>query len=199
MLFATDVLAHHRGAQVVFDVKCSSELGRVVRDHGGTPVLWKTGHSLIKAKVRETGARLGGELAGHFVFADRWFPFDDALYAGARLLEILAADSRRSAQIFATLPDAANTPELSVPLSEGEAPRLMARFAREARFPGARVTRLDGVRADFDDGWGLVRASHTTPSLVLRFEGRDAEALDRIEELFRRELHKVDPGLALPF
>lgn len=199
MLLAMDVLSRNPGATILYDVKSSRHLERVIADHGGQPVMWKTGHSLIKAKMEETGALLAGELSGHIFFKERWFGFDDALYAGARLLEVLSLDHRTSARVFASLPESVATPELRVEVPEGEQGRIMERLAAGAKFPGARLTTIDGVRADFGDGWGLVRASNTTPCLILRFEADDAEALRRIQELFRRELLRIEPSLELPF
>jgi phosphomannomutase/phosphoglucomutase len=161
--------------------------------------MWKTGHSLIKAKMQQTGALLAGEMSGHIFFKERWYGFDDALYAGARLLEIIAADPRPSREIFASLPDAVNTPELRISLPEGEEQRLMDELMSRADFPDANVIMIDGIRADFEDGWGLVRASNTTPSLILRFEGKDREALQRIQDQFRKMLQEIDPHLSLPF
>jgi len=199
MLLAMDVLSRNPGATILYDVKSSRHLERIIADHGGQPVMWKTGHSLIKAKMEETGALLAGELSGHIFFKERWFGFDDALYAGARLLEVLSLDHRTSARVFSALPESVATPELRVTVREGEQGRIMERLAAGAKFPGARLTTIDGVRADFGDGWGLVRASNTTPCLILRFEADDAEALRRIQELFRRELLRIEPSLELPF
>lgn len=199
MLFAADVLARNPGAQIIFDIKCSNNLTRAIWEKGGEPIMWKTGHSLIKAKMKQTGALLAGEMSGHIFFKDRWYGFDDALYAGARLLEILAADPRPAREVFASLPDAVNTPELRISLPEGEEQRLMDELMNRAEFPGANVIMIDGIRADFEDGWGLVRASNTTPSLILRFEGRDREALLRIQDVFREVLQETDPHLSLPF
>ena len=199
MLLAMDVLSRNPGATVIYDVKSSRHLERVITDHGGQPVMWKTGHSLIKAKMQETGALLAGELSGHIFFRERWFGFDDALYAGARLLEVLSLDHRTTARIFGSLPESVATPELRVEVPEGEQRRIMERLAAGAKFPGARLTTVDGVRADFEDGWGLVRASNTTPCLILRFEADDPEALRRIQELFRQELLRIEPSLELPF
>jgi phosphomannomutase/phosphoglucomutase len=199
MLFAADVLSRNPGAQIIFDIKCSNNLTRAIWDKGGEPVMWKTGHSLIKAKMQQTGALLAGEMSGHIFFKERWYGFDDALYAGARLLEIIAADPRPAREIFASLPDAVNTPELRISLPEGEEQRLMDELMSHADFPDANVIMIDGIRADFEDGWGLVRASNTTPSLILRFEGKDREALNRIQDRFREVLQEVDPHLSLPF
>lgn len=202
MLFARDVLARvGPGASVVFDVKCSAGLPRLIREHGGVPVMWKTGHSLIKSKVKETAAPLGGELSGHIFFNDTWYGFDDALYAGARLLSILAARGVSAAELFAELPNAVSTPELRLDLSPGQPEALMRRLMSrlQSGFKGAELITIDGLRADFDHGWGLVRASNTTPSLVFRFEADDEAALLRLKEQFRVKLLEIEPGLALPF
>lgn len=199
MLFAEDILSRSPGSDIVFDVKCTSRLADVITEAAGVPVLWKTGHSLIKSKLRETGAPLGGEMSGHIFFNDRWYGFDDGVYAAARLLEILSMDPRESAEVFGQLPEGVSTPELRLELTEGEPQRLMAALLKQASFDDARVTTLDGLRADFPDGWGLVRASNTQPCLVLRFEGNDAAALGRIETAFRALIERVRPGLALPF
>ncbi|QBQ53658.1 phosphomannomutase/phosphoglucomutase [Nitrosococcus wardiae] len=199
MLYAMDVLSRHPGATILYDIKCSRHLDQIITEYGGSPLMWKTGHSLIKAKMRETGALLAGEMSGHLFFKERWFGFDDALYAGARLLEILAADTRTSGEVFAALPEAVSTPELRVEMAEGEHFRFMERLLHQAQFPDAAVTTIDGLRVDFEEGWGLVRPSNTTPCLVLRFEANDGEALERIKDTFRRLLLEVDPSLALPF
>lgn len=201
MLFARDVLSRQPGATVIYDVKCTSHLKGQILDAGGSPLMWRTGHSLIKAKMRETQAELAGEMSGHFFFKERWFGFDDGIYAAARLLEILAGDlqGRSAEQIFATLPKSVSTPELKVELAEGEHYRFMDKLRQQASFEDASLITIDGVRADWPDGWGLVRASNTTPVLVLRFEADDAAALKRIQQVFRQQLLAVDPGLKLPF
>ncbi len=200
MLYAADVLSRKPGAPIIFDVKCSRHLERVIREHGGEPVMARTGHSLIKAKLKELDAPLAGEMSGHIFFKERWYGFDDALYTAARLIEILARDPRPPAAVFATLPDTVSTPELRLDFAEeGENHAFMERFLANPRFDGARVITIDGLRAEFPDGWGLVRASNTTPSLILRFEADDDAALERIKTGFRRALHAVDPRLSLPF
>ncbi|MGD8875702.1 MAG: phosphomannomutase/phosphoglucomutase, partial [Gammaproteobacteria bacterium] len=199
MLYAIDVLDRNPGGQIIYDVKCTRFLDSIIRDHGGVPLMWKTGHSFIKAKIRETGALLAGEMSGHIFINERWYGFDDGLYAGVRLLEILARDARSSSEVFAELPDSVNTPELNVAMQEGEPPVFMKRLLENAHFEGAAVSTIDGLRADFDDGWGLVRASNTTPVLVLRFEADDAAGLARIMDEFRRVMLQAEPGLQLPF
>lgn len=199
MLFAADLLSRNPGAQVIFDVKCTRHLYQWIRDHGGQPLLWKTGHSVLKAKMRETGALLAGEMSGHIFFQERWYGFDDGLYAGARLLEILSRHPDAGA-VLRALPDSVNTPELQIRLREGEPHRLIDRLRNSARFDDAReVITLDGLRVEYADGFGLLRASNTTPSLVLRFEADDAPALARIQADFRRLLSQALPGTPLPF
>lgn len=199
MLYAMDILDRNPGGQIIYDVKCTRYLDSIIRDHGGEPLMWKTGHSFIKAKIRETGALLAGEMSGHIFINERWYGFDDGLYAGVRLLEILARDARSSVEVFAELPDSVNTPELNVAMQEGEPPVFMSRLLEKAHFEGADVSTIDGLRADFDDGWGLVRASNTTPVLVLRFEADDDAALARIMGEFRRVMLQVQADLKLPF
>ncbi|HEU4670844.1 MAG TPA: phosphomannomutase/phosphoglucomutase [Dyella sp.] len=201
MLFARDVLARQPGATIIYDVKCTGHLKGQILDAGGSPMMWRTGHSLMKAKMRETGAELAGEMSGHFFFKERWYGFDDGVYAAARLLEILAGDleDRTPEEIFATCPKGVSTPELKIELAEGEQKRFMDAFREKASFPDATLVTIDGVRADWPDGWGLVRASNTTPVLVLRFDADNAAALRRIQQVFREQLFLVKPGLKLPF
>jgi phosphomannomutase/phosphoglucomutase len=199
ILFARDVLSRHPGSEIIYDVKCSRTLGQAIREAGGKPVMWKTGHSFIKARLKEPGALLAGEMSGHLFFKDRWYGFDDGLYAGARLLELLAREKHSPAQIFATLPDTINTPELHIPIEDGDPHRIVSLLAQIATFPGAEITTIDGLRADFPDGWGLVRASNTTPVLVLRFEADNKASLQRIQEQFRRLILEVHPHAVLPF
>ncbi|SEI73978.1 phosphomannomutase/phosphoglucomutase [Frateuria terrea] len=201
MLFARDVLSRQPGATIIYDVKCTGHLKGQVLEAGGSPLMWRTGHSLIKAKMRQTQAELAGEMSGHFFFKERWYGFDDGIYAGARLLEILASDldARTPEQIFATCPKGVSTPELKIELAEGEHYRFIEKFKEKAGFGDATLTTIDGVRADWPDGWGLVRASNTTPVLVLRFDADNAAALKRIQQAFREQLFLVDPGLKLPF
>jgi phosphomannomutase/phosphomannomutase/phosphoglucomutase len=199
MLLARDVLRKQPGANIVFDIKCSALLAKDIKRHGGRPIMWKTGHSLMKAKMQDSGAALGGELSGHIFFAHNWFGFDDGLYAAARLLQILAAQSKPSHVLFGELPDAYSTPELEVHCAEGQPQAFMQRFAEQAKFDDATLFTLDGVRADFVDGWGLIRASNTAPNLVVRFEGETPQALERIKDQFRKQILAVDPSLNLPF
>lgn len=199
MLYAKDVLGRNPGAEIIYDVKCTRLLGPWIERHGGRPVIWKTGHSLIKAKLAETGAPLAGEMSGHIFFKERWYGFDDALYGGARLLEIVAREADPGAALEA-LPDAPATPELNWKLAEGEPHALIARLQQSAPFAGAlRILTIDGVRAEYADGFGLARASNTTPVIVLRFEGDTPEALARIQAEFRAVLQPLKPGAPLPF
>ena len=199
MLYADDVLSRNPGAEIIFDIKSTRNLVPWIRSRGGKPTLWKTGHSFIKAKMRESGALLAGEMSGHVFFKDRWYGFDDGLYTGARLLEYLS----RQADINATLhglPDTVNTPELQIRMGEGEHYALIERLQKTARFPHAReVITLDGLRVEYADGFGLMRPSNTTPVIVLRFEGDNEAALERIQEEFRAVLLGARPDLQLPF
>lgn len=199
MLFAEDVLSRNPGAAIIYDVKCTGALQSHILRNGGSPLMWKTGHSLIKAKMKETHAELAGEMSGHFFFSERWFGFDDGIYAAARLLEILAAAPEGIQAKFDELPKLVSTPELKAEVAEGEQHAFIARFVEQARFEGARISLIDGVRADWPDGWGLVRASNTTPVLVLRFEANDEAALSRIQAAFRMQLLALKPDLNLPF
>ncbi len=199
MLFAEDVLTRNPGAEIIFDVKCTRQLFPWITERGGRPLMWKTGHSLVKAKLRETGAPLAGEMSGHIFFKERWYGFDDGLYAGARMLEILSRHADVS-QPLESLPDSVNTPELQIKLREGENYAVIEKLQKNARFEGATsVVTIDGVRAEFADGFGLARSSNTTPVIVLRFEGDNAQALARIQEAFRREILAVAPEAKLPY
>ncbi len=199
MLFAKDVLKSHPGGEIIFDVKCSRHLADEISKYGGKPLMYKTGHSLIKTKLKETGAKLAGEMSGHIFFNDRWFGFDDALYSAARIIEILSTDSRNSCEVFAEFPDSVNTPELNVALTEGENAELIDNLISSANFADGKICTIDGLRVDFADGWGLVRASNTTPSLVIRFEADSQEALLKIQEQFKKHLLLVKPDIQLPF
>ena len=199
MLFARDVLSRVPGGTILFDVKCTQRLAPAIREAGGVPLMYKTGHSLIKAKMKEVGSPLGGEMSGHIFFKERWYGFDDGIYAGARLLEFLS----RQADVTATLngiPDAVSTPELQIKLAEGENYALIEQLQKTAKFPGAEnVITLDGLRVEYKDGFGLARSSNTTPVVVLRFEADDEAALRRIQEEFRRVLKTARPDAQLPF
>jgi phosphomannomutase/phosphoglucomutase len=199
MLYAQDVLAHRPGGQIIYDVKCTRNLAPWIRKHGGEPLMWRTGHSLIKAKLKETGAPLAGEMSGHVFFNDRWYGFDDGLYTGARLLEILSRAADPSAELEA-LPDATATPELHIHTAEGENFRLIEALQRNAKFEGAtEVITIDGVRVEYADGFGLARASNTTPVVVTRFEADDLPALERIQRAFKAAILAVAPDAKLPF
>ena len=199
MLFAADVLSRNPGAEIIYDVKSTRLLAPWIERHGGKPLLWKTGHSLIKAKLAETGAPLAGEMSGHTFFKERWYGFDDALYAGARLLEILSR-SHDASSVLTSLPDAPSTPELQWKLAEGEPHALIAKLQAAKPFPGAaRTITIDGVRAEYADGFGLARASNTTPVIVLRFEADTKAALARIQDEFRAALQPLKPGAPLPY
>jgi phosphomannomutase len=197
MLLATDVLKRNPGATIIYDVKCTQHLAPAIRQAGGVPLMWTTGHSLIKAKLRETKSPLGGEMSGHIFFKERWYGFDDATYTAARLLEILSRSDDASAVLNA-LPTSFSTPELNVPCAEGEARTLVQKLLETAAFPGAieRIT-IDGLRVDYADGFGLIRPSNTTPVLVMRFEGHTPEALHRIETDFMAALRAVKPDAQL--
>jgi phosphomannomutase/phosphoglucomutase len=199
MLFASDVLERNPGAMIVYDVKCTGRLPGHILRHGGSPLMWKTGHSLIKAKMRETEAELAGEMSGHFFFAERWYGFDDGIYAAARLLEILAAKPETPSEQLKALPNGVSTPEIKVDAPNGDPHAFVERFQSQAKFEGGRQSTIDGLRVDWPDGWGLVRASNTTPVLVMRFDADSAEALARMQAAFREQLLAVDPGLVLPF
>jgi phosphomannomutase/phosphoglucomutase len=199
MLFAKDVLSRNPGAEIVFDVKCSSRLPKVIKQLGGKPVMWRTGHSYIKNKLKESGAPLAGEMSGHIFFQDRWYGFDDAIYSAARMLEILMAFKKSPAEVFSRLPAGESTPELRVDMKEGEQVPFVEKLVAAEGFANGKRTTIDGLRVDFPDGWGLVRASNTTPSLVMRFEGDNKEALARIQDEFRKAVTDIDPNLVLPF
>ena len=199
MLFAKDVLSRRPGAQIVYDVKCTRNLAPWIRRFGGAPQMWKTGHSLIKARMKELDAAFAGEMSGHMFFGERWYGFDDGQYAGARLLEILSREANPGAALEA-LPDSVTTPELNWQLAEGEPHRLIAELQRTAKFPDARdIIKLDGLRVEYTDGFGLARASNTTPVIVIRFEADDAAAMERIKRDFKRVLQAAKPGAPLPF
>ena len=199
MLFAADVLSRNPGAQILYDVKCTRHLAPWIEQHGGVPLMWKTGHSLVKAKLRETGAPLGGEMSGHIFFKDRWYGFDDGLYSGARLLELLTRVADPSALMNA-LPQSASTPELHLHLKEGENVTLIESLRANASFPGSeRIIDIDGLRVEYPDGFGLARSSNTTPVVVMRFEAETPAALARIQSEFKRVIVAAKPDAALPF
>jgi len=200
MLLAMDVLSRNPGAEIIYDVKCTHFLHDLIKQHGGIPIMWKTGHSFIKQKLQHSShAVLAGEMSGHIFFKERWYGFDDAIYTGARLLEILAKQDKTIDELFGVLPNSVNTPELKLPISEAEKFKFMAQFKEEAKFDGAKLITIDGLRVEYPDGWGLMRPSNTTPVLVLRFEAENEGALKRIQALFRQELLRLNPELQLPF
>jgi phosphomannomutase/phosphoglucomutase len=199
MLFAADVLKRNPGAEIIFDVKSTRNLNAWIRERGGKPTMWKTGHSFIKKKLQESGAPLAGEMSGHVFFKERWYGFDDAMYAGARLLEILSRENDVSPALE-QLPDAVSTPELHLKTAEGENYTLIDKLKQTARFAGAKeLITIDGLRVEYADGFGLARPSNTTPVVVLRFEADDEQALKRIQDDFRRALLAVKPDAQLPF
>ena len=199
MLFAADVLSRVPGGQIIYDVKCTRLLAPWIRQHGGEPLMWNTGHALVKAKLKETGAPLAGEMSGHIFFKERWYGFDDGLYTGARLLEILSRSADVNAPLKA-LPNAPSTPELNIKMAEGEPFALIDKLKAAGQFPGAtEIITIDGVRVEYADGFGLARPSNTTPVVVLRFEADNAAALERIQADFRQALNAAWPGIQLPF
>jgi phosphomannomutase/phosphoglucomutase len=199
MLFAADVLTRHPGAQILYDVKCTRHLAPYIAKHGGVPLMWKTGHSLVKAKLRETGAPLGGEMSGHIFFKDRWYGFDDGLYSGARLMELLTRVADPSA-LLNSLPMSSSTPELHLHLKEGENVALIDSLRANATFPGSeQIISIDGLRVEYADGFGLARSSNTTPVVVMRFEAENDAALARIQGEFARVIRAAKPDADLPF
>ena len=199
MLFAKDVVSRNPGADIIFDVKCTRRLTPLISGYGGRPVMWKTGHSLIKKKMKETGALLAGEMSGHVFFKERWFGFDDGIYAAARLLEILSQDRRDAEHVFNAFPNDISTPEINIQVTEQSKFSIIDRLQRDGVWGEGNITNLDGVRVDYPKGWGLVRASNTTPVLVLRFEAETEQELERIKEVFRAQLYSAAPDLSLPF
>lgn len=199
MLFIKDVLSREPGSTIIYDVKCTGHLKHVIEEAGGVPMMYKTGHSLIKNKMKEVDAPFAGEMSGHFFFKERWYGFDCGIYAAARLLEILAKDERSPTEVLNSLPNSFSTPELKVEMKEGENHAFVKAFQKVAEFEGATVNTIDGVRADFPDGWGLVRASNTTPILVCRFDADSKQLLERISHIFKRQMLQVNRDLKLPF
>ncbi|MEO8402320.1 MAG: phosphomannomutase/phosphoglucomutase [Gammaproteobacteria bacterium] len=199
MLFAKAVLHANPGAKIIYDVKCTNHLAKVIHEFGGVPIMWKTGHSLIKSKLAETQAALAGEMSGHIFFKDRWYGFDDAIYAGARLLEIMSQAQGDSDALFSNIPNSVNTPELKVYIDDDEKFLLMERLVKHADFHPAEILTIDGLRVNFADGWGLVRPSNTTPCLVLRFEADSVAVLEKIKTIFREYLLAMKPDLVLTF
>ena len=199
MLYAREVLTRIPGSTIVYDVKCSSDLGNVITQAGGVAKMCPTGHSIVKRIMKEEHAVLAGEMSGHLFFKDRWYGFDDALYSGCRLLEIVSASSETVSEQFSAIPNSVNTPEIKILIDDDEKFNFMQRFCQQASFPGAQLITIDGLRVEFSHGWGLVRASNTTPCLVARFEAKDMESLDAIKVLFKTQLGLIDGRLVIPF
>jgi len=195
MLFAKDVLSRNPGADVLFDVKCSRQLNQVISSYGGRPIMWKTGHSPMKAKMEETQALIGGEYSGHIFIKDRWYGFDDGIYAMARLLEIITLRDQKIDDIFAAFPQLYSTPEIKIAIPELDKFGLIKKLGEIGDFANGTITTIDGLRVDYTKGWGLVRASNTSPALTLRFEAESHESLEKIQQIFKRELLKVDSRL----
>ncbi|UCV29347.1 phosphomannomutase/phosphoglucomutase [Ferribacterium limneticum] len=199
MLFAADVLSRVPGGMIIYDVKCTRRLAPWIKQHGGVPLMWNTGHALVKAKLKETGAPLAGEMSGHTFFKERWYGFDDGLYTGARLLEILSRSANAN-PVLKNLPNSPSTPELNIKMAEGEPFALIDKLKAEGKFDGAEeIITIDGVRVEYEDGFGLARPSNTTPVVVLRFEADNSAALERIQADFRQALNAAWPGIQLPF
>lgn len=197
--FSQFLLKSHPNGKIIFDVKCTRHLGKLIQEAGGEPILWKTGHSHIKTKMKGAQAILAGEMSGHIFFLKDWYGFDDALYAAALLVNILSRQDQSSDTFFLAIPDSVNTPELKLPMPEDKKFTFMEQFSQQAHFPGAKIITIDGIRVEYEDGFGLIRASNTSPCLVLRFEGETDEALRRIQEAFRGALLQQESGLQLPF
>ncbi len=199
MLYSADVLKRKPGALIIYDIKSTTNLNSYIKNLGGEPMMWKTGHSFIKAKMKETGAELAGEMSGHIFFKERWFGFDDGLYSAARMLEIISQHDEPTSTIFEALPDSFNTPELQINFDEGQHYKFMNKFIDEAEFEDADIITIDGIRVNYAEGWGLIRPSNTTPCLVLRFEANDENTLKEIQDTFREQILSVDNTLKLPF
>ncbi|MCX7115984.1 MAG: phosphomannomutase/phosphoglucomutase [Gammaproteobacteria bacterium] len=199
MFYVQDILNRHPGATIVFDVKCSKALKQQIEEAGGTALMCPTGHSIVKGVMKETQAPLAGEMSGHLFFKDRWYGFDDALYSGCRLLELLSAQSLSASEQFSLIPHLVSTPEIKIPIAEAEKFEFIRRFSEESQFEDASLITIDGLRVEFSNGWGLLRASNTTPCLVARFEADDIDALELIQALFKVALLKIESGLELPF
>jgi len=200
ILYSEDVLSRNPGAQIIYDIKSSYHLGKAIHNMGGEPLMWKTGHSLIKAKMKETGALLAGEMSGHIFFKERWYGFDDGLYSAARMLEILSKKGGTAEEVFSKLPDSFNTPEINISFAEGEHYTFMDNFKKTSDFSDAEdISTIDGMRITWDKGWGLIRPSNTTPCLVLRFEADNESTLNEIQDKFREQILKVDNSINVPF
>lgn len=199
ILFARDILQRNPGSEIIYDVKCSRNLPVEIEAAGGQPTMWRTGHSFIKAKLKETGAALAGEMSGHIFFKERWYGFDDGVYAGARLIELLSKLPQTPQEVFDALPNSINTPELRIEFAEGEHYAFMDKLKESAQFKDAEVSKIDGLRVDYKDGFGLIRPSNTTPILVLRFEADSDAALMRIQAEFKALIQRIDPAVNTPF
>lgn len=199
ILLSEDVLSRNPGASIIYDVKCTKNLKQSIEARGGKAIMSRTGHSYVKAALIATGAALAGEMSGHIFFQERWYGFDDGLYTAARLLEVLAKESRTTAEVFAEVPDSFNTPELQIAIDDAQKFGFINDLVAQAAFDSGEVCTIDGLRVDFKDGWGLVRASNTTPCIVMRFEADDQSSLNRIQDLFKSKIFALDPTLELPF
>lgn len=199
MLYVQEVLSRVPGATIVFDVKCSSHLEKVIKAAGGVPKMCPTGHSIVKAVMKQEKAALAGEMSGHLFFKDRWYGFDDALYSACRLLEIISSSQLTVSEQFDAIPNSVNTPELKIAIADEDKFIFMKQFSEQAHFSDAQIITIDGLRVEFNNGWGLLRASNTTPCLVARFEAVDMEQLVRIQEIFKKQMHLLDANLKLPF
>lgn len=199
MLFSRELLSRIPGATVVFDVKCSSHLEQVIKDSGGRAKMCPTGHSIVKSVMKEEQAALAGEMSGHLFFKDRWYGFDDALYSACRLLEIISASDLKVSEQFSTIPNSVNTPEIKITIADHEKFHFMKLFSAQANFPQARILTIDGLRVEFPNGWGLLRASNTTPCLVARFEAIDIESLLQIQLMFKNQIQLLNSSLVVPF
>ncbi len=197
-LLSLDLLTRHKDKPIIFDIKCSRQIKQQIENHQGIPLRYRTGHSLIKAKMKETGAYLAGELSGHIFMKERWFGFDDGMYVAARILELLTKKRQTATELFANIPPSYSTPELKIPVPEEEKFKIMEMLIKHSRFDG-EVDTIDGLRVDFSDGFGLIRPSNTTPYLIACFEGDNQNSLDRIQHLFKSEIIRIIPDLDLPF
>lgn len=199
MMYSQEVIKRNPGATIVYDVKCSSHLAEVIEQAGGVAKMCPTGHSIVKSVMKQEHAALAGEMSGHLFFKDRWYGFDDALYSACRLLEIISASSLTVDQQFAVIPNSINTPEIKISIPDEEKFQFMQRFIEQAHFPDSRLIAIDGLRVEFGHGWGILRASNTTPCLVARFEAKDLPSLNAIQAQFKVQLHGVDDKLVIPF
>ena len=200
MLYSVDILSRNPKAKIVFDVKSSRNLEQVIKENGGEPFMHKTGHSFIKSKMKEVGAILGGEMSGHIFFNERWYGFDDGLYTASRMLELVSKQEHASSIFFKQIPSCPCTPEINIPLEKEEQQySFMKDFSENAQFPDATITDIDGIRADYPYGWGLLRASNTTPSLVARFEADSESQLLNIKKEFKQQILKIDSEIDVPF